>query len=250
MWSCNRCGVETADAICPGVCPACGATESYERLESFNSAKHAAVIPDTTIPRIPSGEAAVDRMLWGGFPEGARAMFWGKGGSGKSRLALRWFTQNTNCYYVSLDMAEPILLMSARSCGANLNRLFITETHDFFERGARERKCSVVVIDAISDVENKREKTLLLHDLKRWVNNRARLAVLICHQNKKGQHAGSASLQHWPDFELQLKPSKTPGVVVATVLKSRTCPGGYCRTHLGNDDSQDNAETEDADSVF
>lgn len=249
MWSCTQCGFESDETIAPGFCRRCWAIEPFERLESYIPAKHAVDIPDTTISRIPTGEAAVDRMLWGGFPEGARVMFWGKGGSGKSRLALRWLTQYVNCYYVSLDMAEPILLQSARSCGANLERLYISETQSFFQRGAREHDCSVVVIDAISDIENKREKSDLLYDLKKWVDGRDRLAVLICHQNKKGQHAGASSLQHWPDFELQFKAGKA-GIVTATVLKSRTCPGGYCRTKLGQNHSEDDSDSEDTPTVF
>ncbi len=249
MWSCSQCGLETEDGIPPAVCRRCWALESYERLEQFTPPQLAIDIPDTTIPLIPTGEKAVDAMLWGGFPEGGRVIFWGKGGSGKSRLALRWFTQHVNCYYVSLDMAQPILLMSARSCGANLRRLYVTETHNFFQRGARSEDCSVVVIDAISDIDDRKEKWRLLYDLKRWVNGKSRIAVLICHQNKKGQHAGAAALQHWPDFEIQMKAVKS-GSITATVLKSRTCPSGYCRTNLGHTYSDDNSENEDSPGVF
>lgn len=188
-------------------------------------------------------------MLWGGFPHNGRVIMWGRGGSGKSRLAMRWFTQNTNCIYVSLEMAESIALQAARSCGANMKRLFIAERHAFFERAAREERAQIVVIDSISMVEDRRERTELLYDLKRWAERGPRVAVIICHQNKKGQHAGAHSLQHWPDFELQLKAGKT-GIITVTVLKSRTCPSGYCRTKLGKDYSDNDTDSENPESVF
>ena len=240
------CAVESDERIPPGLCPKCGNVETYERLEVFEPARLADTIPSVMIPRIPTNEKRVDDLLWGGFPVGGRVIIWGKGGTGKSRVSLRWFTQLSNCLYVSLDMAEPILLMSAKSCGANLKQLFIVEKHAFFERAAREDSCRIVIIDAISDIEDRKERRLLLADLKAWVSRGPRIAVLICHENKKGQHAGSYSLQHWPDFELKLTAAKK--FVTVSVLKSRTCPTGYCRTQLTDNRSENESDDESPDS--
>jgi len=131
-------------------------------------------------------------------------------------------------------MLTPIALATAKGCGAILENLYIVEQTDFFERAARECNASAVVIDSISEIPLN-ERRALLNDLKRWCNWAHRYVILICHQNKKGQHAGSYSLQHWPDFEMQLMRKKNAELVTVTVKKSRVCPVGFSRTGLGPD---------------
>jgi len=241
MWQCSFCGLESLDKVPPGVCPRCFKVEAYNRPKKYKPAKQVAQIPDIDLPRIKTGETDVDIMLHGGFVEGTRLMLWGRGGTGKSRLAMRWSTGQCNALYISLEMFEPIAAHAARSAGANPHRLFITESYDGFARLAKENGCRIVVLDSISVVPRHEQKELL-EDLTKWAEKNSALVIVICHQTKRGQHAGSHAIQHWGDTELFLKHSKT-GAVIVEVLKSRGSPNGKCKTHLG-DTSEDSAEHE------
>jgi len=203
-----------------------------------------AQIPDINLPRIETGEADVDEMLFGGLVEGSRTLLWGRGGTGKSRLAMRWSTGTCNALYISLEMYEPIAAQSARSVGADVNRLFVTESYERFGRKARECGARIVVLDSISVVPRIEQKELL-EDLTRWAERNRGVVIVICHQNKHGQHAGSHAIQHWGDCEIFLKHSKS-GAVIVQVLKSRGCPVGQCKTVLGENTS-DEAKQEDDD---
>ncbi len=244
MWTCFRCGLEWHDAIVPGVCPKCGGVESYDQAgEGYASPRQAFGIADVDLPRISTGEECVDEILDGGFVEGTRVMMWGRGGSGKSRLAMRWGTGGANCLYISLEMFEPIAKHTAKSVGADLRRLFITESYSRFRKKAQECRARIIVLDSISVVPREEQRELLTN-LKNWAEKTAGVAIVLCHQNKRGLHAGSHVIQHWGDCEIFLKAGKTRSTLVE-ILKSRGCPLGVTRTTLGSDFIGCDSETAD-----
>lgn len=205
--------------------------ESYDQQDAFSPARQVAQIPQIDLPKIATGEEEVDDLLEGGFVRGTRVLIWGRGGSGKSRLAMRWASATVNAVYISLEMFEPIAAHAARSAGANPKRLFITESFSRFRKNAREMGAEIVVLDSISVVPREQQKSLL-SDLKRWAEQTGGVAIVICHQNKRGLYAGSHVIQHWGDLEIFLKAGKTRSTLVE-VLKSRSCPLGVVRTTLG-----------------
>ncbi len=235
MWSCFRCGLG-AEGIPPGICPRCGSVESFDRPRQRVPAKSVALIPGGDLPRIPTGDPRFDDLLCGGFAEGTRLLLWGRGGTGKSRLAMRWATGASNALYISLEMHEMIAAHAARTCGANERRLFVTPTADGFARNARESGARIVVLDSISVVP-RREQVELLDALKNWCERRAGLVIVICHENKRGQFKGGSAVQHWCDSEIYLRAAKTGGTIVE-VLKSRFCPAGKMRAELGSADGE------------
>lgn len=240
MWQCMTCGLEWTEVIAPGICPRCLAIDSYDRPTSFAAAKRAADIPSSNIPRIATGEPDVDEMLEGGFAEKSRVMLWGRGGTGKSRLAMRWASGTCNALYLSLEMLEPIAASSARSAGASLERLYFAEQYNGFSRNARQCEARIIVLDSISVVPRDEQK-LLLSNLTAWAERRSGVVIVICHQNKRGQHAGSHAIQHWGDYEIFLEQRKTGGTSVK-VQKSRASALAKCVTQLGSDESDDDAE--------
>lgn len=251
MWQCSFCSLECAERVTPGVCPRCFKVDCYIRPRTYKPARQVSLIPDVDLPRIKTGETDVDMILHGGFVEASRVLLWGRGGTGKSRLAMRWSTGHTNALYISLEMYEPIAAHAARSAGADANRLFLTESYDGFARKAKENSCRIVVLDSISVVPRHEQKELL-EDLTKWVERLNTLVIVICHQTKRGQHAGSHAIQHWGDTELFLKHSKT-GAVIVEVLKSRGSPNGKCKTTLGNETKEpsgDDAEQENEQNKF
>jgi predicted ATP-dependent serine protease len=267
FWRCFRCGLEWNERIAPGVCPRCGAVESYDRPLPYESPKRVAELQAYALPMIPTGEPLLDDALGGGFVFESRVMLWGKGGTGKSRLAMRWASGSEPALYVSLEMLQPIAVSTARSCGANLQRLFITESPDDIARSARECGARIAVLDSISVVP-RHEQAELLAEIKDWVRKVRGVAIVLCHQNKRGLHAGSHAIQHWGDYELFTRHAKGKNGTLVDILKSRACPLSTVRTTLGpvgpggerydprevenegrEDDSDDYAEHEDLSRV-
>jgi predicted ATP-dependent serine protease len=248
MWHCVQCSLECSDSIPPAVCPRCFKVETYTRPVTYQVPKSAMQIPNIEIPRIRTGEPDIDALLFGGFAEGARYMLWGRGGTGKSRLAMRWGTGTCNALYISLEMDEIIAANTARTCGANMNRLFFTESHDNIGRKARECGARIVILDSLSEIESKQERLDLQDRLTSWVRKTSGVVVTIVHENKHGQHAGSHKIQHWGDAEIKLKHG-TGGAVIVEVKKSRFSPVGRAKTTLGetstDSESQSDSQNED-----
>ena len=225
-WQCVVCERVKRSSVKPELCD-CGALQTFLPVATEASAfKAAATISEEAQQRHPTGDRELDALMLGGIPNSARLLVWGRGGSGKSRCALRWATHigPTACY--SLEMPEDLCKRTAREAGGKLKRLRITrdELADV-PSGAR-----CVVYDSISEAQHPTEA---LERLKRWATKTGGIVFLVCHANKEGDYRGPSTLQHWPEAELELVGSlDNPGVTQVHVRKSRFCPKGSASAPL------------------
>ena len=129
-YQCQDCGA--ASRQWAGQCGTCGAWNSLVEAVATVSQPtagrgYAGQLPTraklgqiaaTTLVRLPSGMAELDRVLGGGFVPGSVVLLGGAPGAGKSTLLLQvatHLTQNTPCLYVTGEESlEQIALRASR----------------------------------------------------------------------------------------------------------------------------------------
>lgn len=219
-WCCCACEVETRSRVRPALCHHCGAVDSYLPAAPINEAgafKRADRLSSKPAPRLSTGEANLDALLGGGFPAGSTILLWGRGGSGKSRCALRWSTRSGVTACVSLEMTDELCSSTAHSAGGRNDRLLITRD----EKAELPRSARFCVYDSISRA---REPAQALERLEQWAKRTGGVAIVVCHATKAGDYRGPSTLQHWGDAEMQVSASKRqPGSARVRVNKSRFC---------------------------
>lgn len=159
--------------------------------------------------------------LWPrGVPRAVVQLWMGRPGAGKSRLALRMGTDIGVTAYLSLEMSEPVLIDTARSCGAELSRLW-----QYYDSRALLRDLplifpTVVVVDSMQALGSRR----VLSQLIGWCRTTPGILVLISQVNSDGQPRGGNMIPHGVDavFDVQ---SAGPGKARIKARKNRLALG-------------------------
>lgn len=226
-WICLNCQAEDESRVPPGLCPECGAVESYTEPEGSLPKRKARVTHATSIVNLetcrrPTGDLELDQLLGGGFAVGSWAGMWGRAGSGKSRLALRWLTHMGRTLWCSNEMPEDLVWQTAQSCGAVLENLYIGTDVDSSEVGqlCREHRCNLMGFDSISELPEP-EGLQLMKDVKYWAEGGPRFGIVICHETKTGDFLGPTAFGHTPDT--LIRTSREPPFARVTIEKSRFC---------------------------
>ncbi len=194
----------------------CGGVSSFVKVEGPHGLQRASQLATKPTKRYSTGVGELDTALGGGLPAGATVLLWGRGGSGKSRIALRVGTRLGSCLAVSLEMTEELCRDTAASAGGDLDQLYITRDE---QRELPRVRC--VVWDSISRTI---DQDAALVRLEAWAKKTGGVVLLVCHANKSGDYRGPSTLQHWPDAELRVTQARTrPGQARVRVLKSRFC---------------------------
>jgi len=220
-WQCALCDA-TERGTKPSLCSQCGAVDSFLPLALAPSAfVRASDVRPSNVKPLPTGDKELDAILAGGFPPKTRVLLWGKGGSGKSRCALRWATRLGKALAVSLEMDEELCARTAREAGARIGNLLITRDE---QAQIPTRGVAAVVLDSISECSNQEE---VCERLSAWAQQTGGVVFMVCHATKSGQYRGPSTLQHWGDVEMQVSASRRqPGSARVRVNKSRICPLG------------------------
>lgn len=223
-WTCCTCELVSRARIKPTLCHHCGALDTFLRTaaaadaSSFQRAD--TLVSSKPTPRYTTNERELDALLGGGLPAGSTILLWGRGGSGKSRCALRWSTRNALTACVSVEMTEELCTTSCASAGGRLDRLLITRAVD----AEPPRSARFVIYDSISKA---RDQDAVLDRLEQWAKRTGGVAIAICHATKAGDYRGASTLQHWPDVEIQVSATKKhPGHARVRINKSRFCALG------------------------
>lgn len=217
-WACTCCQHSERAHLRPVLCSNCGAPDSFLPDEQSAGAFVAATeLKKPPAKRYATGDSDLDTVLGGGIPAGARVLVWGRGGSGKSRCALRWATRIGSTACVSLEMEEGECVRTAREAGGKISQLRITR-----DEAAPLPRVRCIVYDSISEA---RDPEQALERLKDWASSTGGIVLLVCHATKAGDYRGPSTLQHWGEAEIKIR--KAPqGKARAMVLKSRFCPTG------------------------
>lgn len=230
QWICLGCKAVDDARVPPALCPRCGSVDSYTEPEGRPQklpAKvvHAPELRHSETCRRRTHDLELDGLLGGGFALGSWAGLWGRAGSGKSRLALRWLTHMGRTLWVSNEMPEDLVYLTATSAGAVLENLYIGTDIEPGELAAhcREHHCNFVGFDSISELSDG-DGAELLEQMQFWSCGGPRFGIVICHETKDGQYRGPSTFGHAPDYLIRTAPE--PPFAQVSIEKSRYCAVG------------------------
>jgi predicted ATP-dependent serine protease len=122
--------------------------------------------------------------------------------------------------YLSLEMSEPVLIDTARSCGGELSRLW-----PYYDTRALLRDLplvapTVVIVDSMQELANRRALSQLIG----WCRTTPGILVLISQVNSEGQPRGGNAIPHGVDavFDVQ---AAGPGKARIKARKNRLALG-------------------------
>lgn len=236
FWQCEACGKTEKGRLAPEICEGCGNQYTYTQK--------GAAAPPARLPRVvlasdvadaveirkfATGDSELDECLRGGLAAPSFVGLWGEAGSGKSRCALRWLTNIGRVLWCSLEMPEALVVATARSCGARLDRLLIAaddiRPSQIAELATRAH-CEHFAFDSISELDAEHWNELI-DVARKW---RRGIALVICHANAEGKPKGPTQIRHVPDYVLRASPEDDAALV--TIQKSRHSPKGAARCAL------------------
>lgn len=196
-------------------------------------------IPLEDGPRIPMGDAELDRVLGGGIVPGSIVLLGGEPGIGKSTLLLQTALRapGLRTLYVSGEESEHQIKMRAERIDARLaadaaGKCFIlteTNTQNIFKQ-VDDLKPGLLVIDSIQTLHTSvldaspgsvgqvRECTA---ELLRLAKTTGVPVVLIGHITKEGLLAGPKVLEHMVDCVLQFEGDRDHAYRLLRPLKNR-----------------------------
>src|SRR6478735_34465 len=233
LYECVACQHQKTARLRVLVCSECGRSDTYaliaetgERLASVCAADIAVSEPQ----RYETGDSELDTVLLGGFVRPSTSTVFGRGGTGKSRSALRWATHLGRTLLVSLEMPSDLAVYSAKSARANLSQLWVTESETDWQGEAASRNASIVVYDSFHYSQKQRvikgSKTpLICYELSEWAKATGGIVLMICHSNKRNEVSGTTAVEHWPDYLFKFAKHGASEAKV-TIPKARYCPTG------------------------
>ncbi|MBN1892671.1 MAG: DNA repair protein RadA [Clostridiales bacterium] len=251
LFVCGACGYETSGWM--GRCPSCKAWNTLveERIDSAGdrSAKPSmrsnwvgdsgvrslAEVSSDTQARFSSGIGEFDRILGGGFVEGALVLVGGDPGIGKSTLLLQICNRcerEGHVLYVSGEESQEQIRMRASRLGISSSSIMLC-SHTSFEDISRiieKDKPSLCVIDSIQtlyseeltsapgSVSQAREVTAGLLQIAK---NLKIPIVLVGHVTKDGSLAGPRVLEHMVDTVIYFEGEGTGPFRMIRAVKNR-----------------------------
>jgi predicted ATP-dependent serine protease len=236
-WICLGCGARAESRRAPDDC-ACGVERSWiSESETVSGSERAKPVcaADWTPPawkRLPCGDAAVDRLLGGGWVCPSAALVWARPKVGKSSFVFRWGTAMGTTLVVEREMDRALTISTAKRAGARLDRLHISESLDGWQDDAESLRARVVVFDSLQTLT--RYPLGLLRSAYDWCRRAGAVLFVISQVNERGRPAGPIALQHWPDYPVQIafgRRNKSERVV-SLAYGSRFCPPGSAKLRI------------------
>jgi predicted ATP-dependent serine protease len=235
LYECVSCLHQKAVRLRPLICVECGRSDTYSLLGEEGIRLTAVCASDISADepaRYETGDSELDSVLSGGFVRPSTSTIFGRGGTGKSRSALRWATRLGPALLVSLEMPSKLAVQSAKSARANLAELYVTESEHDWQAEASRIKARCVVFDSFHYSQKQKvikgsKVPTICHELSEWAKATDGLVFMICHSNKRNEVSGTTSVEHWPDYLFKFAKHGSSEAKV-TIPKARYCPTGAC----------------------
>lgn len=239
-YRCEKCGERYPQY--EEVCLECGQPavaiveqELGRRPKSRAKSVRASECKVVPIHKIPTGRAAWDEVLAGGFAYPSSVLVYGQGGIGKSSLLLAVTTHMArlmggDVLYGSAEMPRGKILQFADRVGADKSRLLVFDDKDGLEFLQEIDRVSPVIVvwDSVQAFqwEGRYGEREQIEIFKRAVDKGLReklLVILVSQVNKSGDFSGHNYMRHDADCTLELK-RDTAGRVLVFVDKNRDGP--------------------------
>lgn len=234
LYECVACLHQKTARIRLLVCSQCNRTDTYSLIEDVSGARVgsicAADIAISEPARYETGDSELDTVLLGGFVRPSTSTLFGRGGTGKSRSAIRWATHLGPALLVSLEMPSELAIYSAKSARANLSQLYVTESETDWQEEARVRKAFTIIFDSFHYSQKQKvikgtKIPVICHELGEWAKAVNGIVFMICHSNKRNEVSGTTAVEHWPDYLFKFAKHGASDAKV-TIPKARYCPTG------------------------
>lgn len=229
---CGSCGHRTIERS-PGWCPGCGLDSAWfddlgdvERRPGVVAPGGRLVRSDALdapeVVRVTTG-TGFDQILGGGVPLGACLLLWGRGGVGKTRIAMKLCCKLRPSVFVSREMPEDMTAGYIQSLGVPRESLWVTREADWRAVALRVRP-RLVVVDSISKWGNDAGREMEL--AYEWAHEHRVVVVAICHATKAGDAKGSSELGHQSDAAIVVRARGRGYVTMHAPSKNRFAPTG------------------------
>jgi len=248
MYRCNDCGATHPKWV--GQCPDCGAWNTLEEASApAGSARPGRLgysgdggslirtlseVPISEEPRIPTGQAELDRALGGGLVTGSVVLLGGDPGIGKSTLLLQCMATigQLRGLYVSGEESPQQIAMRARRLELGVDHLsLLTETRiEAILSTATQERPQLMVVDSIQTLYSDRLQSApgsvaqvreCAAQLVRYAKQTETAVFLVGHVTKEGALAGPRVLEHMVDTVLYFEGDPGDRYRVLRAVKNR-----------------------------
>ncbi len=248
-YACTSCGTQSPVQL--GKCPRCGDWGTMEarsepsgglarrRVQAGRTLEVQSLeeVADSSLKRVPSGIAEVDRVLGGGWVPGSVILIAGEPGIGKSTLLLQLAHHASRALQRLLYVAGEESLAQVKLRAERLEvgmSMALTREIDarLLAEHLRQDKPNLVIVDSIQTLLSEDDGTpgnlVMVRDSTAILSQAAKEAgstlVLIGHVTKQGAIAGPKVVEHVVDATLTLESAS--GFRVLRALKNRFGPAG------------------------
>ncbi len=251
VFVCSNCGNRSPKW--EGKCSACGEWNTYQELLEVKETKteqrqrsrastpslpavHPVPLSEIRsgeVPRIPSQNKELDRVLGGGIVPGSIVLIGGQPGIGKSTLLLQVAMQlgKTVLYVSGEESAEQLKMRADRLGEPDGNCLVLTETNvERILKESKDLKPDLLVIDSIQTLATPYLDAMpgsisqireCAGELQRFAKSEHISTFLIGHITKDGSIAGPKVLEHMVDTVLHFEGDRNYTYRILRTLKNR-----------------------------
>lgn len=247
-YSCDSCGYRSAKWM--GFCPQCRATDGLVQVsESPTRRRRTAPEPiplakagGATVARVATGIGEIDRVLGGGFVQGAVVLLGGEPGVGKSTLVLQTAaalsTGGTKVLIATAEESVEQVGLRAERLGTVQDEVFLLAEADIdgILGAADQLRPDLLVVDSVQTVTaaevgsapgSVSQVRECAARVMRYAKDSGTAAILVGHVTKDGGIAGPKMLEHMVDVVLYLEGESESGLRGLRSLKNR-----FGATHL------------------